>query len=131
MALGRRGKMKFAATFYTSLLITGLAFGQSVTSIDGIKLTLDHPGTSNDLDIQIDDYWSANHGLGQVTCELWHVERNGIEHKVQDIALTLNGTNYAKRFHFMEFTHGTMAKIVYKPEWLPYPMVAWIRLNFH
>ncbi len=120
------------ASIWIVLLALGTAYGQSKTEVRkiGVSLAVDQVKLTNDIEIRVVDHWAKNQGHKQVTCELWYVHKADM-HKVQSIKLNLTDGEYTKRLTLSEFTHGTVAKIVYKPSWLLHEVVAWTPMYYH
>ena len=96
----------------------------------GVKLSVEQVEISNDIVIQISDHWAKNNSKSEVTCELWYVHGKD-EHKYRDIQLEQTNGIYATRLTLMEFTHGTIAKIIFQPEWMQHRLTAWTLMYYH
>lgn len=120
------------ASFWIALLALGTVYGQSKTEARemGVSLAVDQVKLTNDIEIRVADHWAKHQGRKEVTCELWYVHKADT-HKVQDIRLNQTEGEYTKRLALSEFTHGTIAKIVYKPSWLLHEVVAWTPMYYH
>ncbi len=107
----------------------------SVAEVEAVRLEVEQPTLTNEFLIRVRDFAARNRMKRTVTCDIYYVVENGREEKIATVILqqvSATSDDYSGNMPTEHtFTHGTIAKVVYRSPALRLPISTWYAFYYH
>jgi hypothetical protein len=107
----------------------------SVAEVETVRLEVEQPSLKNEFQLRVRDFAARNHQKATVTCDIYYVRGDGTETKVTTSTLrqvSPTADDYRGAISTEHtFTHGTIAKVVYRSPAFRLPISTWYAFYYH